>query len=61
MRDRWQRDYDRLLDTYGDWQDDAGTEDAYIEVMRNLATSIAWMEVELAATRRKALSEHSDA
>lgn len=45
MRDRWQRDSDTLLATYGDWVKYADHDGApYIETMRNLDTAIAWID-----------------
>lgn len=53
MQDRWQRDYDTLESTYGDWMNDAEADGmAYIETMRNLITAIAMINGMITAHRR---------
>jgi hypothetical protein len=45
MRERWQRDYDRLEQVYGSWEEGAESDgDPFIETMRNLATAIVWVD-----------------
>jgi hypothetical protein len=50
MRNRWQRDYETLLASYGDWS----PEDAQplTETMRNLATAIAEIDGIIVERRR---------